>query len=152
MLDCVINAITTMKVKVLCRNPDNYKRETKLDLHKGNPEVNSMTYIVLISILPWDLYLWNSRKDSIFYFNLFDMSKLNKVHIIAHSPNDTFLYLNSSSFIYSSKELQSSLASFRRAQGVSESAECNQVGTGVCQTFPCIIRWPQRWGVLHVQA
>lgn len=26
-----------MKVKVISRNPDEYLRETKLDIHKGNP-------------------------------------------------------------------------------------------------------------------
>ena len=30
---CVIHE--AMKVKVLCRNPDDYLRETKKDIHKG---------------------------------------------------------------------------------------------------------------------
>jgi len=33
-----------MKVKVLCRNPDDYLRETKKDIHKGKSVFLSVRY------------------------------------------------------------------------------------------------------------
>ncbi len=32
----IISIILRMKVKVLCRNPEDYVRETKKDIYKGN--------------------------------------------------------------------------------------------------------------------
>lgn len=60
-----------MKVKVLCRNPDNYLRETKKDIHKGNVNcLNDKVEQYSDNVLAWVLQYSKTRGEG-FYTNFF---------------------------------------------------------------------------------